>query len=213
MNRTAIRFALVVMIVAAGQSAIASKTIARRHPPRCRARGSLARMKRRKSGAIIPRPLSMCCRGRRGRKTCRKARFGVTRRDPISPAASGCPTPDMASLRPIWPAISLQVSTRRRMAITLGFWFYIASPIAGCRGMRPSAPARSAIPMSSGIPKERMAGSPPVFQCSRPNRNRGRINKRSANLFRRRLQIVLNRVAQIEQPFLDQDRHVADVRR
>ena len=39
-------------------------------------------------------------------KACRRERCGATSRAPIFPAASGCPIPAMASLRPQWPIIS-----------------------------------------------------------------------------------------------------------
>src|SRR3984957_18467078 len=160
----------------------------------------------------------MSCREPRDPRICPREPFGTTNRGPISPAASGCPTPDMANLRPAWPAISPGGWRKRRTAITPELLSYIVRRIAGCRGTQPSAPSPSAIRMSHGIPKGPMAGAPPAFPWKMPRQSSVQTNSRSSrltnrSLFRRRIgvQDVLDRTSQIKQPLLDENRHIADV--
>ena len=111
---------------------------------------------------------------------------------------------------------------RRPTATAPGWWCSIVWRIAGCRGTPPSARSRSAIRMSPGIAKEPTAGSPPACRCKMPRPSRVRANRAmvrrdvkmssGCSLCRRvGVHRGLDRTAQIKQPLLDQDGHVAHI--
>src|SRR5665213_1459040 len=162
----------------------------------------------------------MCCREFHDRRICLKEPFGATNRGPIFQVASGCLTPDMANSHPVWPVISPRGWRRLRKAIMPEFLFYIAWPIAGCRGTQPSALSPSAIQMSPGIARGPMAGVAPAFLWRMPRQSRVPANSPSSirptgweTLFRHRVgvQVFLDCTCQIEQPLLDENRYVADI--
>ena len=96
--------------------------------------------------------------------------------------------------------------------------FYIAWRIVGCRGTRPSARCARLLECCVVSRRNRWLGRRRPSAARMPRQNRVQANRRKREIFAKSsfrlrvgVQVVLDRVCQIEQPLLDKDRHFTNI--